>query len=429
MVLRRITAYAAGVLRVERFGPLRERPFRLLWFARTGSAVGDSLIPVALIFAVYKIHGNVTDVGIVFACYFAAGAAVTLAGGVWADRLPRRAVMIAADLVRLGTQTATAALLIGGSMHLWELAMLQSIAGACGGFFNPASTALIPETVGPELLQRANALLALSRSATMVFGPAVSGVVVAAAGPGWAFAIDAGSFLVSVLFVASMRTARHVRPEKSHFWSELRDGWREVRRHRWLTAGFLGFALGNLGVGMYVVLGSLVARNELGGARPWGFIVGAAAVGSVTGGLMSYRIKPERPVATAFAIWAFSALPAFCLIRPFPLPAVMAAAVVFGLSIITGNVLWETAMQQEVRPDRLARVASFDVFLSLGLLPVGYVIAGPLALGLGVRTALVVAALLMCVPNLAVVLFVREVREVRGATAPLGSPAAAAPTE
>ena len=88
-----------------------------------------------------------TEVGIVFACYFAAGAAVTLAGGVWADRLPRRAVMIAADLIRLGTQTATAVLLIGGTMHVWELAVLQSIAGACGGFFNPASTALVPQTV------------------------------------------------------------------------------------------------------------------------------------------------------------------------------------------------------------------------------------------------------------------------------------------
>ena len=102
----------------ERFGPLKERQFRLLWFARTGSSVGDSLIPVALIFSVYHLHGTVTDVGIVFACYFAAGAAVTLAGGVWADRLPRRMVMIAADLIRLGTQTVTAVLLIGGTMHI-----------------------------------------------------------------------------------------------------------------------------------------------------------------------------------------------------------------------------------------------------------------------------------------------------------------------
>jgi MFS family permease len=413
---------------VERFGPLKERQFRLLWLGRTGSAVGDSLIPVALIFSVYEIHGDVTDVGIVFACYFAAGAAVTLAGGVWADRLSRRAVMITADLVRLGTQTATAALLFGGTMHVWELAVLQSIAGACGGFFNPASTALVPQTVSPELLQRANALLALSRSVTMVFGPAISGVIVAAAEPGWAFAIDAGSFFVSVLFVAAMRVDGHVRPATSHFWRELREGWQEVRRHRWLTAGFLGYAFGNLGVGMYIVLGSAVARDDLGGARPWGFIIGAAAVGMVCGGLVSYRIKPRRPVAAAFGIWAFMALPAFFLVKPFALPLVMAAAVVFGVAVIIGNVLWETAMQSEVRPERLARVASFDVLLSLGLLPIGYVIAGPVSVALGVPTALLLAGACMCVPNLAVVLFVRDVRSVRGATTPL-LPRTSAPAE
>ena len=176
---------------------------------------------------------------------------------------------------------------------------------------------------------------------------------------------------------------------------------------------------------MYIVLGSVVARDDLGGARPWGFILGAAAVGSVCGGLVSYRVKPQRPVAAAFGIWALMALPAFFLVRPFPLPAVMAAAVVFGVSVIIGNVLWETAIQSEVRPERLARVASFDVLLSLGLLPVGYAIAGPVSVALGVPTGLLLAGACMCVPNLAVVLFVRDVREVRGATTPLRPQAAA----
>jgi MFS family permease len=397
---------------VGRFGPLRERPFRLLWLARTGSSVGDSLIPVALIWSVYRIHGSLTGVGFVFACYWLAGASVTLAGGVWADRLPRRAVMIAADLVRLGTQSTTAVLLLGGSLHVWELAALQSLAGASGGFFNPASTALVPQTVAPGLLQRANALLSLSRGATNVFGPATSGAIVATAGPGWVFAIDAGSFLVSVLFVASMRVQPHVRPAASRFWSDFGDGWREVRRHRWLTAGFLGYALGNLGVGMYVVLGSLVARDDLGGSFPWGLVVGSAAVGSVVGGLLSYRIRPRHPVAAAFAIWALGAVLPLMLIDPFPLPVLMAGGLVLGAAVLIGNVLWETAMQQEVRPERLARVASFDLLLSLSLLPAGYAIAGPLETAIGVRAALLLAGLVMCVPNLAVVTFVREMRLV-----------------
>jgi hypothetical protein len=201
-----------------------------------------------------------------------------------------------------------------------------------------------------------------------------------------------------------------------------------VRQHRWLTAGFFGYALGNLGVGMYIVLGSVVARDELGGSVPWGLILGAGAVGSIVGGFIAYRIRPRHPVAAAFAIWSLSALPPLALIDPFPLPVVMAAAVVFGGAVLVGNVLWETAIQHAVQPERLARVASFDVLLSFGLLPIGYAIAGPLSVALGVRTALLLAGVVMCVPNLAVAIFIGDVRAVSRSTTPL-RPQAAAPGE
>src|SRR5581483_12325111 len=130
------------------------------------------------------------------------------------------------------------------------------------------------------------ALLATSQSATRIFGPSLSGLIIVVAGAGWVFSIDAGTFVFSVVFVAAMRVAPHVRPEAQRFWSDLADGWREVRRHRWLTAGFLGYAVGNIGIGAYVVLGSLVAIDHLGGAPAWGLIAGAAAVGGVLGGVV-----------------------------------------------------------------------------------------------------------------------------------------------
>jgi MFS family permease len=398
---------------VGRFGPLKERQFRLLWLGRTGSAIGSSLIPVAIIWTVlHDLHGSPTGVGVVLACNLFGGSAVSLAGGVWADRLPRRAVMISTDLVRLATQSATAVLLFQGAAHVWELALLQGLAGACGGLFNPASTALIPQTVSAERLQQANALVSLSRSASNIFGPAVSGAIVAAAGPGWVFAIDAASFLASGLFVASMGVEAHVRPVAQRFWRDLGDGWHEVLRLRWLRAGFLGYAVGNIGVGVYIVVGSFVAIKHLGGAPAWGLISGSAAVGSVLGGFLSYRIRPRHPVAMAFAIWTLCALPPFMLVRPLPLPAVMAGALVFGGSVLVGNVLFETAMQQEVRSDRLARVASIDLLFTYCLMPAGEVLAGPLSAALGVDATLLLAGTLMCVPNLLVVAFVREVRRV-----------------
>jgi MFS family permease len=399
---------------VGRFGPLRERQFRLLWLGRTGSAIGDSLIPVALIWATsHDLHGGATGVGIVLACYTLGGASVTLAGGVWADRLSRRTVMIAADLVRLATQSATAVLLFSGTAQVWHLAALQAVAGAAGGLFNPAAKALIPQTVSADRLQQANALISLPRSITNVFGPALSGVIVAVASAGWVFAIDAASFLVSVIFVAAMRVAPYARPAAQRFWRDLADGWREVRRIRWLSAGFVGYAVGNFGVGLYIVIGSLVAIHHLGGAPAWGLIVGSAAFGGVLGGFLAYRIRPSHPVAMAFAIWTLCALPAFALVRPFPLPAVMACAVVFGGSILVGNTLLETAMQQEVAPGRLARVASIDLLLSLCLMPAGQALAGPISMAIGVDATLVLAGTLMCLPNFLVLLLVPEVRSVR----------------
>jgi hypothetical protein len=137
------------------------------------------------------------------------------------------------------------------------------------------------------------------------------------------------------------------------------------------------------------------------------------SVGGVLGGVAAYRIRPQHPVATAFAIWSLGGVLPFTLIRPFPLPVIMAAAVILGAVILVGNALWETAMQQEVRPDRLARVASIDQLLSIGLMPMGQVLAGALAAGIGRPGTLLLAGGLMCVPNLVVVAFVREVRSLR----------------
>ena len=402
----------------ERFGPLRESPFRLLWLGRTSSSVGDALIPVALAFAVLRIHGGATGLGLVLAAFTIGRASFVAVGGVWADRLPRRAVMIAADLTRVATQALTAALLFGHALHVWEIAVLQGVAGAAGGFFLPASTAFVPQTVSAPRLQEANALLSLTQSGTNIFGPAISGVIVHAAGPAWVFAIDACSFLASAFLLAAIQIEAHARPVAQRFWRDLADGWNEVRRHRWLTGGFLGFALGNVGIGFYLVLGPLVSEKHLGGAQAWGLILTAGAIGGVLGGLFVYRVKPGRPAAAAFAAWAWGAVLPLAMIPPLPLPVLMCAGGVLSLSIIFGNTLWETALQQEVRPDRLARVGSIDWLLSLCLMPAGQTLAGPLSEVLGIRSTLLLAAGLMLVPNLCVLVFVREVRQLRRREAP-----------
>lgn len=148
----------------EYLGPLQERPFRLLWLGRTSSAVGDALIPVALAFAVFQVGGGATGLGIVLASFTVGRAAFVVVGDVWADRLPRRAVMIVSDVIRFAIDAFTAAALLTGEMRLWMFVVTAGVFGGASAFFGPASTGLLPQTVSPAGLQQANALLSLSHA-------------------------------------------------------------------------------------------------------------------------------------------------------------------------------------------------------------------------------------------------------------------------
>jgi MFS family permease len=137
----------------ENFRVLRRRDFRLLFLGQGVSVLGDRMVAVALAFAVLEVGGSATEVGLVLACKVLPLAGSVLIGGVIADRTSRRSVMIAADLVRIVSQGATAALLITGVAEVWTLALLAGLTGVATGFFSPASTGLLPEVVPQEELR------------------------------------------------------------------------------------------------------------------------------------------------------------------------------------------------------------------------------------------------------------------------------------
>src|SRR4051812_26977942 len=183
-------------------GALRERPFRLLWLGRTASTFGDALVPVALAFAVLHIGGGAAGIGYVLAAFSAAQVAFLLVGGVWADRLPRRLVMLTCDAVRAAVDVFIAVALLTGHMRLWMFVVTAAVFGAAAAFFQPAASGLVPQTVSAGRLQEANGLLSISQTATRIFGPALSGVIVAVSSAGWVFAIDALTFVASAVFLA-----------------------------------------------------------------------------------------------------------------------------------------------------------------------------------------------------------------------------------
>ena len=384
------------------FAALEERNFRLLWLGQSGSTIGDGLSFVAIAFAVLQIGGSATEIGIVFAAYSLPHVVFLLAAGVWADRLPRNLVMLTSDAVRAVVQLWLAFLLFSGTAQVWHIVLAAALHGAASAFFVPAATGLMPQVVSAGRLQQANALMAISRSVAFVLGPALSGILVAAGGPGLVFAIDAVTYLGSIVTLALLRIERVVSEVgRAPFVSELAHGWREVRSRDWLLGSLVVFGVSNVAMGSFMVLGPVIVDRELGGAAEWGLIMTTGALGALLGGAVALRWKPARPLAVGFAMMLVAASRTLALIPPFPVIVIALCAMATLLAITLGNTFWETVLQQRIPRDSLSRVSSYDWMVSLAFQPVAFAIVGPLADAIGEDSTLLLAASIGVVANLA----------------------------
>jgi MFS family permease len=391
----------------ESLGVLRVRGFRLLLLGQGVSVLGDRMVAVALAFAVLEIGGSAASVGLVLAAASFPLVASVLIGGVVADRLSRRSVMIAADAARVASQGAMAAVLIAGVAEVWMLGALAAVTGIATGFFNPASTGLLPEVVPPERLQEANALRSTTRSAGEIVGPLVAGVLVAAAGAGAAIAVDAATFLFSALCLAALRVPPRAVRAAAGFLTDLRDGWTAFSSRRWVWT-FVGyFALGNMMWAAWSALGPVVADRELGGPEAWGVVLGAVGAGALAGSLLATRIDPARPLVLVAAVEGLFALPLAFLAAGAHVAVLAGAAFLSGIALMVGTSVWESTLQRQIPAESLSRVSSYDWFGSYAFYPLGMVIWGPLAALVGVSAALwlafaifgTLAAALLAVPD------------------------------
>jgi Transmembrane secretion effector len=367
---------------------LRLRNFRLLFAGHGVSVFGDRMVTVALAFAVLELGGSASAVGLVLAASWIPAVASVLVGGVVADRMSRRTVMVSADLVRVGSQGTMAVLLVTGAAEVWMLAALAGLTGAATGFFNPAATGLLPDVVPSEGLQPANALRSTAASISEILGPLSAGILVAAAGAGWAIAADAATFGVSGACLASLRLGRAAEREPAGFLTDLRDGWIAVRSRRWVWT-FLGyFAVSNVLWGAWTALGPVVADRDLGGAGPWGTVLAAVGAGALLGSVAATRVRPTRPLVFVALMDGLFGLPLAFLAAGASVPILAVGGVLSGVGLMLGMSVWETTLQREIPPESLSRVASYDWFVSYAIYPVGLAIWGPLSGAIGIHTAL-----------------------------------------
>ena len=363
--------------------------FRLLFWGQALSVMGDRITPVAIAFAVLGL-GSATDLGIVLAAGGIPFALFALAGGVWADRVGRRRIMLGSDIVRAVSQTLTAVLLLTGTAEVWMLAVLAFVYGTAAALFMPALIGLIPQTVRQARLQEANALLSLTRSVASVAGPAVAGVLVVAAGSGEAIAVDAATFAFSALCLARMRISEEV-PAVEHepFLAGLRGGWNEVRSRAWLCWGLIAMSIYHVFVLPAVfVLGPALAQDRLDGASSWAAIVACFGIGGVLGNVVAMRIPLRRPLFIAALALVGASTQAAIIGSGLGTVGIAALELLAGVCVALFFTLWDLSIQEQIPSHVVSRVSAYDFSVSMGLMPLGMAICGPIADAIGLQQTL-----------------------------------------
>ena len=395
---------------------LREEPqFRLLFIGQALSMLGDRVTFVALPFAVLAIGGSAADVGLVVAAATIPFAVFALLGGVWADRLPRHRLMLASDLVRLVTQAVAAGLLLSGTAEVWHLAVLMAIFGTADAFFAPALTGLLPAVVAPERLQEANALRSLVLSSGLVIGPAIAGVLVALAGPGVAIAVDAATFAASAVALALLRprTVERVDVTEPTLLHGLREGFAEVRARPWVQIFLAVLCMYHVVVlpAIYV-LGPVLAERELDGARTWAIVTAGFGAGAILGDILILRWKPSRPLLVAAGAFVVASCQAAIVGSGLPVWGIAGLEAITGVAVSVGFTLWETTLQEQIPEHAISRVSSYDYLVTVGLMPVGLALAGPLEGAVGLHELLALQTA-VAVPIALAALTIPAVRSLR----------------
>ncbi|MEV0326937.1 MFS transporter [Micromonospora echinospora] len=380
--------------------PLRLPKFRRVWIGQLTNVVGDALYTVAVALFLLPREDAARAVGLVLGMTALGGVVSLLIGGALADRHRRSRMIILSDLIRAGAILGI--ILVGNGAPLVVLGVLAAVLGIGSGFYRPAYGAILPSLVPKEMLASANGLRSLVNRLGAVVGAALGGAVAAAFSPAWALGINIVTFLVSIVTLLRLdEPAPGPRSEKSSLVADIKDGFAYVIRLPWMS----GVMLQGTVHMAFVAAPVAVMLPILTGPEGWfGYITAAQGAGAFLGAMLAASIRTRSPgwVATLFLLLQ---LPQTILLALDGHPAMLfIASALTGLGLSAFAVLWTTALQQTVPRGQLGRVFSIDQLTVLGLMPVGYLLAGWLLKELGpatlgwVTTVVLVVSIVMVLP-------------------------------
>jgi MFS family permease len=373
--------------------PLRHRDFRLLWTGQTVSSFGNAVRSVALPFQLLALGASPLELGIAVAINTATSVAFLLLGGAVADRFPRRALILASDLLGGCVVAVIALLSAAGQLRIEHVYVAAVGLGAADAFQSPAYSAIIADLVPASILRAGNAARLLGRSLARIVGPTVGGLVVALAGPAPAFAIDALTFLFSFATLLLANPPRRANAPRTSILGEIRQGFAYVFSVPWLWTTNLYFMLVNVAyAGQSGVMTPLLVRDELGGgAEMYGTITAAYGVGTIVASVVVAQLVLRRPGRPMFAFEVLAGLAVLAIgLTPF-LPAVVVLMALIGVGLSSSTVIWQALLQRHVPERMLGRVSSIDLLGNSVINPIAPLAAAALAGSIGPANTFVVA--------------------------------------
>ncbi|MCW2589302.1 MAG: putative transporter [Mycobacterium sp.] len=377
---------SAGGWRV--LAPFRFREYRLLISAVSISIFAEGMWVVVMALQVIALDNDPASLSLVATCLGIGLVAFLLVGGLAADRLNQRSIIIAVETVNVATVSTVAVLGSIGALKIWHMAVAAGTLGVAAAFFFPAYSALLPRILPAEQLLAANGVEGTVRPVLQqAIGPAVAGVLVGMTMPSVGAVVVAVLFAVGLILLVATRPAvsawtRDDDPERPHVLRDLRDGCSFVVRTPWLLWTLLFASIFVLVVlGPIEVLLPFIAQHRFAdGARSYGFILACFGIGSALGALaVSSRRLPRRYLTVMMTMWGLGSAPLVVVGITSSFPIMAAATFVIGVTDGAAGVIWGTLLQRRVPSEMLGRVSSLDFFVSLAFMPFSFAIVGPLS--------------------------------------------------
>ena len=405
--------------------PLASRDFRLLWVGEAVSALGDQFALIALPWLALILTGSALALGTVLAVMAVPRAILMVVGGAYVDRLSPRRVMFLSNAVRLVAVTILGAVVLAGAAELWMLYVFALVFGVADAFFYPAQTAIVPELVDSSQLQQANGITQGTTQASVLLGPALAGLTIAAIsaseanpgviGVGIALLADAATFLVSLVTLLLIRPREAAQAQSGSIVQQVGEGIRFIlNMPSLLTVMVVSMALNLLIVGPIDVGIPVLAYSRLPeGAAAYGLTFSAFGGGSLIGLIAATvlpQIRPDRFAPVVFGIVALAGLGVAALAFAQSLIVAIAVSVAIGMTLGYTNVSFMTWIQRRIPRELMGRVMGLLMFSSMSLVPISIAVAGVLV-EISLEWVLIIAGLGMSVLTL-VPLLSRDVRRM-----------------